>query len=253
MWLLAACVTAALALLLVGRRRGLGSWDFWQRKAMSFFARVWHGYSRRGPDPLPASGPAILIANHSSHADPGFLMASTSRPLGFLQARECYDAGRWLFRRAGCIPVSRGRADASAIRSALRRLEGGGVVALFPEGDVAVAGRGRVGRGRHGAALLALRSGAPVFPALILRGPQARGSLRDWLWPTRGVRVLFGPPVDLSGYRGRPIDHRLLDDVTDRLMQSIEALRPEKNRRLREPSAGAIRLPYVRERATEEK
>jgi 1-acyl-sn-glycerol-3-phosphate acyltransferase len=41
-----------------------------------------------GAGPWPATGPAIVIANHPNHPDLPFLIASCRRPLGFLQARE---------------------------------------------------------------------------------------------------------------------------------------------------------------------
>jgi 1-acyl-sn-glycerol-3-phosphate acyltransferase len=199
-----------------------------ERKVMAWFTRVWHGCCRLGPEFLPATGPALLIANHPSHADPGFLLATCSRPLCFLQARETFNVFglRWLFRLGGCIPVSRHRADASAIRTALRRLQQGDVICVFPEGEVAVAGPDQIGPGKHGAALLALRSGAPVYPALIRGVAPGWHQLLDWLRPSRAVRVRYGPAVDLSAYHGRHIDHKLLDEVTAVLMQSIRALLP---------------------------
>jgi 1-acyl-sn-glycerol-3-phosphate acyltransferase len=81
-----------------------------------------------------------------------------------------------------------------------------------------------VGRGKPGAALLALRSKAPVYPARITGGPSSRHWVGAWLWPSRGVRVAFGPAVDLSPYYGRRITRQLLRGVTDLLMEKIEAL-----------------------------
>ncbi len=206
----------------------MGCFSFLELRVMSWFARLWHGCAREGPDPLPTEGPVLVVANHASHADPGFLLATCSRPLCFLQARECYEVPllRGLYRLAGCIPVSRDRPDLSAMRAALRCLEQGGAVCVFPEGEVCPAGPGRLGRGKHGAALLALRSGAPVIPAFIAGGPQTRNMLRAWLWPSAGVRVRFGSPIDLSDWYGRPINHHALEEVTARLMRQIADLRP---------------------------
>jgi 1-acyl-sn-glycerol-3-phosphate acyltransferase len=196
---------------------------------MGWFARAWHRCVRCGPCTLPADGPAILVANHPSHADPAFLMACCPRPLCFLQARECYDLFllRRLFRRVGCIPVSRGRPDFSAVRLALERLRHGAVVCLFPEGEVGEAGVDRVGEGKSGAALLALRSRAPVIPAHISGGPRTRSMVGAWLWPSPGVRVTFGPPIDLSTYYGCRIDHKRLREVTVLIARRIAGLRPE--------------------------
>ena len=83
-----------------------------------------------------------------------------------------------------------------------------------------------MGPAKSGAALLALRSRAPVYPAYIAGGPRSERLLRDWLWPSRGVAVIFGPPVELSAYYGQPINRSLLKDVTALLMRRIAELRP---------------------------
>jgi 1-acyl-sn-glycerol-3-phosphate acyltransferase len=212
----------------MGQRPGEVLFDRLERVAMYSFARAWHGCARVDHDPLPRDGPAIVVANHPSHADPAFLMAACGRPLHFWQARECYEVPllRRLFARAGCIPVTRGAADVGAVRAALACLAAGGVVAVFPEGEVNPRPDGPLQPARRGAALLALRSDAPVIPAWIEGGPRARTMLAAWLLPSRRVRVLFGPAVDLSAYRGRPVTRELLNEVTTLLMSRIEALRP---------------------------
>jgi len=127
--------------------------------------------------------------------------------------------------------VARDGRDAGAVRAALRRLESKQAITLFPEGGLSQAGRSRWRRARGGAAFLALRSQAPVYPALILGGPQTNRLLRAWLLPSRTpMRVIFGPPVDLMRYYDRPIDRRLIEEVTSVLMESIAALRRQARR-----------------------
>jgi 1-acyl-sn-glycerol-3-phosphate acyltransferase len=192
------------------------------------YARLWPRCARGGPEPLLPRGAALVVANHPSHADPAFLMAACRRWIHFLQAREYHDVCclRRFFRLVGCIGVKRDCADLGAIRTALERLQRGAVVGLFPEGDPTPPGADGLRQGRCGAALLALRSGAPVLPAFIAGAPPPRGVVADWLWPARGVRVFFGPPIDLAAYQGQPITHASLRTVTDLLMQRIADLRP---------------------------
>jgi 1-acyl-sn-glycerol-3-phosphate acyltransferase len=228
MWAVAVCGLAAVRYLVLWRRSGQRWLEFLEVRLMHLFARLWHRCSGSWPAPLPATGPAILVANHPSHADPAFLMACCPRQLRFLHARENYDVFllRRLFRRIGCVPVSRGGPDFGAVRLALAYLREGAVLGIFPEGDLSPPGREPLGPGKAGAALLALRSRAPVYPAWITGGPQTRDLLRAWLGPSGGVRVTFGPAVDLSAYHGRPITHRLLQEVTALLMRRIADLRP---------------------------
>jgi 1-acyl-sn-glycerol-3-phosphate acyltransferase len=238
LWVLALCGLSAGALLGVPWRRcGRRAFDSLELALMRLYVRLWHGWSRVGAPPLPATGPVLVIANHQSHADAALLLAGGGRLLGFLQARERYEAvWRPLFRLSGSIPVSRGRPDLSAVRAALACLGRGGAVCLFPEGEISPAGPGRLAPGKPGAALLALRSRAPVFSVRIVGGPQSHSLLWSWLRPTRGVRVRFGPAVDLSEYYGRPITRQLLGQVTARLMQSIIDLAPQPAARGSAPS-----------------
>ncbi len=192
-------------------------------EAMRWFMRLWHGCTRIGPDPVPAKGPAIVIADHRNHADPGFLIACCRRRLCFLQAREQFQVFLlWrLFRWAGCIPVARDGHDVAAVRLALGRLQQGDVVALFPGGDIYPERGGVPVQAKAGAALLALRSRAPVFPARI-RGARPGGTiLGDWFRPSRHVEVAFGPAIDLSQFYGQPITRPLLQKVTASLTKGM--------------------------------
>jgi 1-acyl-sn-glycerol-3-phosphate acyltransferase len=118
--------------------------------------------------PLPAEGPAIVVANHISGLDPLLMIACSRRPLRFLIAREQYRRFglRWLFRSAGCIPVDRERSPEKALRQAIKALREGQVVALFPHGKIHLDSD-PPRRTKAGAARLAANSKAPVIPLRI--------------------------------------------------------------------------------------
>src|SRR5438067_4925558 len=106
------------------------------------YARLWHRWSSDRLAPLAPKGPAILVSNHTCSADPSFLTAGCGRVLSFLIAREYYDIPflRRLLDYMGCVPVVRAGCDVAAVRTALRRLEEGRVVCVFPEGGLGNAG-----------------------------------------------------------------------------------------------------------------
>jgi 1-acyl-sn-glycerol-3-phosphate acyltransferase len=195
-----------------------------------FYAQMLHGIPSRCRAPIPPKGAALLIANHTCSSDPAFLQCGVCRPLGFVVAREYYDDLPWarpLFDYIGCVPVCRNGRDVAGLRIALRRLSEGRAVCIFPEGGLRDAGGSRLRRSRAGAALLALRSRAPVYPAFIHGGPQHDNVLRAWLLPSR-TRVVYGPPVDLSAYYERTINRPLLEEVMNLLMRHVAALEPKK-------------------------
>jgi 1-acyl-sn-glycerol-3-phosphate acyltransferase len=196
------------------------------------YARLWHRASSNGPAPLPAAGPALVYANHTCSADPMFLLGTSPRPLSFLATREHYEmswAIRFILDTLRSVPVSRTGSDVWAVRQALRRLDDGCVVCVFPEGGLSAVARGRLGKPKLGLAYLALKRRVPVYPARIVGGPRTHRLLRSWVRPARvPVRVVYGPPVDLSPYYGRRLDRRLLAEVGDLLMRRLETLRPKE-------------------------
>ena len=108
---------------------------------------------------LPPEGPAVLVSNHVSGADPLVLIAACDRPLRFVIAREQYDRwwGRWLFDAIGTIPVERTGRPERAFYAARQALERAEVVAIFPEGGIRKAGKPvRLKRGAIVLARLAL-------------------------------------------------------------------------------------------------
>jgi 1-acyl-sn-glycerol-3-phosphate acyltransferase len=103
-------------------------------------------------------------------------------------------------------------------------------------------------RGKFGAVKMALDAGIPVIPVAHwgTQGVLPRyGKLS--LFPRKKIDVIFGDPVDLSPYRGRPADSALLAEATARLMQDITAL----TERLRGETAPAERWDPTRNHQSE--
>lgn len=118
--------------------------------------------------PLPATGPAIVVANHVSGLDPFLLISASCRPLRFLIAREEYERPllHWLFKAAGCIPVDRSGKPELALRQALKALEQGEVIALFPHGKIHLD-KDPPRKIKGGVAKLSAWTQTPIFPVRI--------------------------------------------------------------------------------------
>lgn len=154
---------------------------------------------------VPREGPLIIAANHASSADPvligAFLNSAIDRPLNWLGKRELTEFGPagWAFRRAGIHPVDRNAADLEAFRSAMRILEAGQVLAIFPEGTR--SHDGALQPVREGAGMLALRSGATVLPVAVVDS--------DLMWPRGRLMPRFGKRVTVR--YGTPF--KVLDEL----------------------------------------
>jgi 1-acyl-sn-glycerol-3-phosphate acyltransferase len=192
-----------------------------------WYCHVVHRLQSTGPAPLPERGAAILIANHTCGIDHMILQAATRRLLGFIIAKEFYDfwACRPFCRMIGCIPVRRDGRDLAALRAALRALEEGRVVPIFPEGKILPTSGRELGEGKSGVAFIALHARVPVIPAYIRGTPETSNVWKALLTPSR-ARIVFGAPIDLSEFPpSLPIDKPTLAAVTERLMDAIRELR----------------------------
>ncbi|MBI1847579.1 MAG: 1-acyl-sn-glycerol-3-phosphate acyltransferase [Candidatus Rokubacteria bacterium] len=150
--------------------------------------------SRRGQAHVPATGPVLVVANHSSLLDPPVVGGMCPRPVSFLAKAELFRIPLFggLIRRLNARPVRREGTDAGALRTALRVLQEGGALLLFPEGTRGPEGVLR--EAKAGAGMLAVLSGASVVPAYVQGTGQAWPRGRTLPRPAR-VTVTFGPPL----------------------------------------------------------
>jgi 1-acyl-sn-glycerol-3-phosphate acyltransferase len=167
------------------------------------FATRFHDLRVLTPCPIPPTGGAILVCNHTSSIDPVFLQAACPRLITWMMAKEyrnLFGVG-WFFDAIEPILVERSGKDMAATRAALRALNDGKVLGLFPEGKI--ENSHELLDFQTGVALLALKSGAPVYPAYLDGMQRRRGMLEAFITPGR-TTLAFGPPVQLDqGMDGR--------------------------------------------------
>ncbi|GAB3811521.1 hypothetical protein GCM10027605_51710 [Micromonospora zhanjiangensis] len=138
-----------------------------------------------GRENVPRTGPAILASNHLSFADSIFMPLMVKRKVTFVAKAE-YFTGKglkgWLtkmfFVGAGTIPVDRsgGKAARAALDTQLTVLRSGNIAGIYPEGTRSPDGR--LYRGKTGVARLALESGAPVVPVVMLNADEIQPPAR---------------------------------------------------------------------------
>ncbi len=186
----------------------------------------------RNIDAVPQQGPMIVVTNHVSHLDP-FLVSKfildAARTPRFLAKESLFDVPvvGWAMHKMGHIPVKRGTVDArQSLAAAIAALDSGGVLVLHPEGTVTRDPLGWPMAGKTGAARLAtLVPDVPVIP-VAQWGVQDQFDLykkRVKLIPRPRHVISFGAPVDLSAFRGREPNARVLREVTDVIMRRLRA------------------------------
>ncbi len=183
-----------------------------------------------GVENIPASGAFILIANHVHLTDPVLLMLASPRHITFMAKEELFRIPIWgqIMRDGGMFPVARAgslQQKRDLMRLAEDLLSRGHVLALFPEGKRNPSGA--LIEGKPGAAVLAVRSGAPLVPVTI-EGTQL---LRQkWWWLKRPrVTVTIGAPFYLSLEGGR-VTRSESARLTGELMRRIALMLPLEQR-----------------------
>ncbi|MFM8915250.1 MAG: lysophospholipid acyltransferase family protein [Candidatus Limnocylindrus sp.] len=184
-----------------------------------------------GLNRVPTSGPVLLTSNHISWVDPVLLACwltpATGRPMAWMGKAEAmrWPLIGWFLRVNGVCGVRRGGADLEAFRLAERVLGEGRILGIYPEGTRSPDGILRPFR--DGAALLALRSGAPVLPVAVTGtdGLWRKGSLIPRRVPR--VTLTIGEPVVIPrGEGSRPE----LSAVSGAIHDAVAALLPKANR-----------------------
>ncbi len=175
--------------------------------------------SCEGAENLPASGGALIAANHKSELDPFFVGHAFPRPVRYFAKSELFRNGalRWAVTELGAIPVRRGESDRTALEAALAALAAGEALIIYPEGtrmrDDAVH------EFQPGVGMLALRSGVPVIPVGLKGSGEVVRNGRPGL-PV--VRLKAGPAVDLTGLEGKK--SQMYVQAAIRIREAVEAL-----------------------------
>ncbi|MCC3774409.1 1-acyl-sn-glycerol-3-phosphate acyltransferase [Streptomyces sp. UNOB3_S3] len=213
---------------------------FWYRFAavlakpplVVLFKRDW-----RGMEHIPADGGFITAVNHNSYLDPlsyAHYQYNTGRVPRFLAKAGLFKGSfvGAILRGTGQIPVYRESADAAtAFRAAVDAINRGECVAFYPEGTLTRDPDMWPMEGKTGAARVALLTRAPVVPVAQWGANEAmppyakEKKLR--LFPRKTLRVLAGPPVDLSAYYGKEPTAEVLREVTEVIMRAITELLAE--------------------------
>jgi 1-acyl-sn-glycerol-3-phosphate acyltransferase len=192
--------------------------------------RDWHGMKN-----IPRTGGVVVCPNHISYADPltfAHFIYDAGRAPRFLAKAALFEIpliGR-LLRGAGQIPVLRASKDASlAFSAAVDAVKRGECVCIYPEGTVTRDPQLWPMVGKTGAARVALATGAPVIP-VAQWGPQR--ILPPYhkvprILTRHRIRLVAGPPVDLSEYEGRELSATILRAATERIMLAVTALLAE--------------------------
>jgi 1-acyl-sn-glycerol-3-phosphate acyltransferase len=208
-------------------------WRLFSRIILHPGLRLLMRFRWSGKENIPKTGGIILAPNHLSYADwPAIALFSDGYahryPVFMIKSPifEVKVIGPLMYK-FGQLPVFRGRGDAGLVlKKAEQALRAGACVIVYPEGTASRDPDRWPMVGKTGAARLALTTGAPVVPVAQWGAQEILpyGSKKPKLWPRTTVRMVAGPPVDLSAYQGQRLGASTLQAATADIMADITAL-----------------------------
>jgi len=164
-----------------------------------------------GLENLPEGG-ALLCANHISGWDPIIIaIALPKRSRLTVMAKDSLfriPILGFILRKLGIFPVKRGGNDLTAMKTAMKVLNGGNRLLVFPEGT-RVEEQGEV-EAKGGVTVMATRTGVPMIPVYC-------GGRHKFL---RKTTVAFGEPYIpvIAGRRPTPEENRkIAEEILKRI------------------------------------
>lgn len=185
---------------------------------------VWLRYRAKGIENLPSQGGALLLINHQSFLDPLLVGLPLRRPVSYLARDSLFRVPviGWILRNTYVMPINREAASTASLREAIRRLEHGFYVGIFPEGTRTA--NGDVGPLKPGFLALMRRANVPVYPVGIAGAFEAYPR-SAWFLRSGKVRVVFGeaiPPDELARFEKHQ-EQELLAFIRERIVACHEA------------------------------
>lgn len=183
-----------------------------------------------GLENLPREGGVVLAINHVSYLDfalAGRALLPTRRLVRFMAKKALFEVPviGSLMRGMKHISVDR-KAGADAYRHAVRALDQGEIVGVFPEATISLSFE--LKEFKSGAARMAIAADAPIVPMVVWGGQRVwtkkhRPDLRRRRVP---IEIRIGAP--LRGTEGEHLTH-LLRSAMEEMLHRVQADYPDSH------------------------
>lgn len=160
---------------------------------------------------IPKEGPVLIVGNHKHIYDQCLTIMATKRVIHYMAKKEYFDGKMaWFFKLVGCIPVDRSIKDHNATDKALKVLNNGGVIGLFPEGTRNKTKDVFLLPFKFGTVSMAKKTNATIVPF---------GLTGDYKFRSKNLTIRYGTP-----FKVRDMD---LEDANKKLYEEVERLMRE--------------------------
>ena len=160
---------------------------------------------------IPKEGPILIVGNHKHIYDQCLTIMATKRVIHYMAKKEYFDGKTaWFFKLVGCIPVDRSIKDHNATDKALKVLNSGGAIGLFPEGTRNKTKDVFLLPFKFGTGAMAKKTNATIIPF---------GLTGDYNFRSKNLTIRYGTPFKVG-----EMD---LDDANKKLYEEVERLMRE--------------------------
>lgn len=184
------------------------------------YFKIFHRFRVSGLEHVPSDGAFLLASNHVSFFDPPALGCRVPRDLHYFARKSLFKGllGK-LITAFNSIPVDRESSDVSSFKKALKVLEKGSPLLVFPEGTRSLDGS--LQAAKAGVGLIAIKASVPVLPARVIGGFEILG--KGCKWPKIGSRltIVYGPLLQIETLDPGPKTAKRSQIVADAIMEAI--------------------------------
>jgi len=181
-------------------------------------------YRAKHCERIPETTGGLVLSNHQSFLDPLLIGLPLHRPVSYIARENLFRIPvlGTILRNTYVMPINRDSAGTESVREAVRRMDAGFLVGVFPEGTRSADGK--LGEIKPGFVALARRAKQPIYPVGIAGADRAmpKGGLK--IYPKK-IRVIFGEPIpadEVVRLSKKGNEEEFLNVIHDRLQECLD-------------------------------
>lgn len=163
---------------------------------------------------IPKEGPILIVGNHKHIYDQCLTIMATKRVIHYMAKKEYFDGKMaWFFKLVGCIPVDRSIKDHNATDKALKVLNSGGAIGLFPEGTRNKTKDVFLLPFKFGTVSMAKKTNATIIPF---------GLTGDYKFRSKNLTIRYGTPFKVGEMDLEDANKKLYEEVEKLMRENLE-------------------------------
>ena len=221
--------------------------DFVYRAAPKFIMEIMRKYFRlqvEGIENLPKRGPAVIAPNHSGYAGFDALMLAYEIQAQMKRTPRVLTHKFWFLSEATAIPAQKFGFLEATLANGIQQLKKNNLVIIFPEGEKGNFKESlkayELQEFRRGFVRMALQTGAPIVPTVILGAEETHINLKE-IRMTRFLRgsilplplnflplpvkwkIRFLKPIYLPYKSSAARDNQLVHEIAGEIREQIQS------------------------------